>query len=60
MRAHHNILIPPNMDDWFDLPRTSIHIHRNHVFEDAIKAASKSDFDVTKLLQVQLIYYNTI
>lgn len=42
------------MDDWFDLPRTSIYVRRNHVFEDGIKAAKKPDFDVTKLLQVPL------
>lgn len=47
--------MPANIDDWFELDRTTINIHRNDLFEDAIKAAKKPDFDVGKILQVQLI-----
>ena len=56
VRTHHSIVIPANIDDWFELHRTIVDIRRNHIFEDGIKAAKREEFDPTQLLQVQLIF----
>ena len=55
IRANRKIVVPADVDAWFDLDRTTINIRRNNLFDDAIKAAKKADFDVCKLLQVRSI-----
>ena len=39
-------------DDWIDAPRTEVDIRYDKVVRDALRAASKSRFDPTKLIQV--------
>lgn len=40
-----------------ETPRTEIDVRRSMILHDALKAASKSRFDPTKLIKVCITYY---